>query len=38
MSDHILDLLGAYIDGELHGGQLRKVEVQCIHRIDFSDT
>ena len=27
MSDHILDLLGAYIDGELHGGQLRKVEV-----------
>jgi predicted anti-sigma-YlaC factor YlaD len=27
MSDHILELLGAYIDGELHGGQLRKVEV-----------
>jgi predicted anti-sigma-YlaC factor YlaD len=26
MSDHILELLGAYIDGELHGGQLRKVE------------
>ena len=26
MSDHVLDLLGAYIDGELHGGQLRKVE------------
>ena len=26
MSDHILDLLGAYLDGELHGGQLRKVE------------
>ena len=26
MSDHILDLLGAHIDGELHGGQLRKVE------------
>ena len=27
MSDHILDLLGAYLDGELHGGQLRKVEM-----------
>jgi anti-sigma factor RsiW len=27
MSDHVLDLLGAYIDGELHGGQLRKVEL-----------
>jgi predicted anti-sigma-YlaC factor YlaD len=26
MSDHILELLGAYIDGELSGGQLRKVE------------
>jgi predicted anti-sigma-YlaC factor YlaD len=26
MSDHILELLSAYIDGELHGGQLRKVE------------
>jgi len=26
MSDHILELLGAYIDDELHGGQLRKVE------------
>jgi len=26
MSDHVLDLLGAYMDGELHGGQLRKVE------------
>jgi predicted anti-sigma-YlaC factor YlaD len=26
MSDHILELLGAYIDGELNGGQLRKVE------------
>jgi len=26
MSDHILELLGAYIDGELGGGQLRKVE------------
>jgi len=26
MSDHILDLLGAYLDGELHGAQLRKVE------------
>lgn len=26
MSDHILELLGAYIDGELHGGQLRKLE------------
>lgn len=26
MSDHILELLGAYLDGELHGGQLRKVE------------
>ena len=24
--DHILELLGAYIDGELQGGQLRKVE------------
>jgi hypothetical protein len=27
MSDHILELLGAYIDSELHDGQLRKVEV-----------
>jgi hypothetical protein len=26
MSDHILELLGAYIDGELKGGQLRRVE------------
>jgi predicted anti-sigma-YlaC factor YlaD len=26
MSDHVFDLLGAYLDGELHGGQLRKVE------------
>ena len=26
MSDHILELLGAYIDGELGGGQIRKVE------------
>jgi predicted anti-sigma-YlaC factor YlaD len=26
MSDHILELLGAFLDGELHGGQLRKVE------------
>lgn len=26
MSDHILELLSAYIDGELGGGQLRKVE------------
>jgi predicted anti-sigma-YlaC factor YlaD len=26
MSDHILELLGAYIDSELHGEQLRKVE------------
>jgi anti-sigma factor RsiW len=26
MSDHIQELLGAYLDGELHGGQLRKVE------------
>jgi predicted anti-sigma-YlaC factor YlaD len=25
MSDHVLDLLGAYLDGELHGGQLRRV-------------
>lgn len=25
MSDHILELLGAYLDGELRGGQLRKV-------------
>jgi hypothetical protein len=27
MSDHVLDLLGAYLDGELHGGLLRKVEM-----------
>ena len=27
MSDHVFDLLGAYLDGELHGGQLRKVEM-----------
>ncbi len=26
MSDHVFDLLGAYLDGELHGGQLRKVK------------
>jgi len=26
MSDHVLELLNAYIDGELRGGQLRKVE------------
>jgi hypothetical protein len=26
MSDHVLDLLGAYLDGELYGGQLRKVK------------
>lgn len=26
MSDHVLELLGAYLDGELRGGQLRKVE------------
>jgi hypothetical protein len=26
MSDHILELLGAYLDGELHGRQLHKVE------------
>jgi predicted anti-sigma-YlaC factor YlaD len=26
MSDHILELLGAYLDGELGGEQLRKVE------------
>lgn len=26
MSDHILDLLGVYLDGELRNGQLRKVE------------
>lgn len=26
MSDHVLELLGAYLDGELHGAQLRKVE------------
>ena len=25
MSDHVLDLLGAYLDGELQGGQLRRV-------------
>jgi hypothetical protein len=27
MSDHISELLGPYLDGELAGGQLRKVEV-----------
>lgn len=27
MSDHVLELLGAYLDGELYGGQLRKVEL-----------
>jgi len=26
MSDHILELLSAYLDGELHSGQLRRVE------------
>lgn len=26
MSDHILELLGAYLDGELHGRQLHNVE------------
>ena len=26
MSDHVFDLLGAYLDGELHGGQLRRVK------------
>jgi hypothetical protein len=26
MSDHVLDLLGAYIDGELNSGQIHKVE------------
>lgn len=26
MSDHIIELLGAYLDCELYGGQLRKVE------------
>jgi len=26
MSDHVLELLGAYLDGELRNGQLRKVE------------
>lgn len=26
MSDHVLDLLGAYLDGELRNGRLRKVE------------
>ena len=26
MSDHILDLLGAYLDGELHDRELIKVE------------
>jgi predicted anti-sigma-YlaC factor YlaD len=26
MSDHVLELLGAYLDGELHNGQLRRVE------------
>ena len=25
MSDHVIELLGAYLDGELHNGQLRKV-------------
>jgi len=25
MSDHIVELLGAYLDGELHGSQLQKV-------------
>lgn len=27
MSDHVLELLGAYLDGELYGRQLRKVEM-----------
>jgi len=26
MSDHVLELLGAYLDGELHNGQLHKVQ------------
>ena len=26
MSDHVLELLGAFLDGELRGGQLRRVE------------
>lgn len=26
MSDHIVELLGAYLDGELHGSQLQKVQ------------
>jgi hypothetical protein len=33
MSDHILELLGAYLDGELRSGQLHKVEthlVECL--------
>ncbi len=25
MSDHVIELLGAYLDGELHNGQLRRV-------------
>jgi predicted anti-sigma-YlaC factor YlaD len=30
MSDHILELLGAYLDGELHGKQLHKVEAHLV--------
>jgi hypothetical protein len=30
MSDHILQLLGAYLDGELQGGQLSKVETHLV--------
>jgi len=33
MSDHILEQLGAYLDGELHGRDLRKAEVhlaECV--------
>jgi len=26
MSEHVLEWLGAYLDGELHGGQLRRLE------------
>ncbi len=27
MSEHVLDWIGAYLDGELHGGQRRRVEM-----------
>ena len=40
MSDHIIELLGAYIDGELKGGQLRKVEThlsECPSCLDDYD-